>query len=76
MNYTITTTLESSIYNFLDNQAKTTKKTKKSIIEDALKMYQKYNLKNKIEAGLAERYNEYKEINNDFVDIQFNSLRS
>jgi predicted transcriptional regulator len=50
MNHTITTTLDYSIYNFLEEQAKSTKKTKKSIIEEALKMYQKHNLKNEIEA--------------------------
>lgn len=34
-----------------------------------------YKLKNKIEEWLAERYGEYKDINNDFVDVQFNSIK-
>ena len=76
MNHTITTTLEHSIYCFLEEQTKNTKRTKKSVIEDALKMYQKYNLKKQIEAWLDERYNEYKEINNDFIENQINSIKN
>lgn len=75
MNHTITTSLESSIYTFLEQQSKTTKKTKKSIIEEALKLYQKYQLKSQIEAGLKERFDEYKEVNSDFSDTQFNSIK-
>jgi hypothetical protein len=75
MNHTITTNLEHSIYIFLEQQSKSTKKTKKSIIEDALKLYQKYQLKAQIESGLKERYNEYKNFNNEFLDAQFNSIR-
>ena len=42
--------MEKEVYLFLEEQAKTTKKTKKSIIEDALKLYQKHQLKAQIEA--------------------------
>ncbi|NDK08310.1 hypothetical protein EOM39_03610 [Candidatus Gracilibacteria bacterium] len=75
MNHTITTNLEYGVYNFLEQQAKATKKTKKSIIEDALKLYQKYQLKAQIESGLNERYDEYKDLNNDFFETQINSLK-
>ncbi len=75
MNYTITTNLDYSVYNFLDQQAKTTKKTKKSIIEEALKMYQKYKLKDQIESWLSERYDEYKSLNNEFLETQINSIK-
>ncbi len=75
MNYTITTNLNSSSYLFLDEQAKKTKKTKKSIIEEALKLYQKYQLKSQIEAGLSERYDEYKSLNNEFLETQFSSIK-
>ena len=67
--------MQNTIFSNENYTENTIEKIKKSIIEDALKMYQKYNLKNKIEAGLAERYDEYKEINNDFPDIQFNSIK-
>jgi predicted transcriptional regulator len=49
MSYTITTNLDDSVYNFLAQQAFTTKKTKKFIIEEALKIYQKQELKKQIE---------------------------
>lgn len=75
MNHTITTNLESSLYTFLEQQSKSTKKTKKSIIEEALKLYQKYQLKSQIEAGLKERYDEYKEINSNFSETQFISIK-
>jgi predicted transcriptional regulator len=48
MNYTITTNLESEVYNFLTKWANSTKQTKKSVIEDALKMYQKQKLKEQV----------------------------
>jgi len=75
MNHTITTNLEYGVYSFLEQQAKTTKKTKKSIIEDALKLYQKYQLKAQIESWLNERYDEYKNLNNDFLETQINSIK-
>jgi phage anti-repressor protein len=75
MNHTITTNLEYWVYNFLEQQAKATKKTKKSIIEDALKLYQKYQLKAQIESWLNERYDEYKDLNNDFLETQINSIK-
>lgn len=75
MNYTITTTIEQSIYLFLQEQAKNTKKSKKHIIEEALKLYQKNQLKAEIEAWLDERLEEYKTINNEFSQIQLNSIK-
>lgn len=75
MGHTITTNLDYSLYRFLEEQSRESKKTKKSIIEEALKLYQKYQLKSQIEAGLSERYNEYKEINNDFLEVQLNSIK-
>ena len=75
MSHTITTNLEYWIYNFLNKQSKQTKKTKKSIIEEALKLYQKLELKAQIEAWLNERFKEYKDINWDFFDTQINSLK-
>lgn len=75
MNYTITTNLDSWVYLFLDEQAKKTKKTKKSIIEEALKLYQKYQLKSQIEAGLSQRYDEYKSLNGEFLETQFSSIK-
>ncbi len=75
MNHTLTTTLDFWIYSFLDQEAKKTKQTKKSIIEDALKMYQKYKLKEQILSWLDSRYEEYKNLNNEFKDIQFTSIK-
>ncbi|MDR2411403.1 MAG: hypothetical protein LBD88_02200 [Candidatus Peribacteria bacterium] len=74
MNYTITTNLDCSAYNFLVEQASTTKKTKKSIIEEALKIYQKQELKKQIEKGLEERYKEQKTLNAEYSETQFKSL--
>lgn len=76
MNYTITTNLEASVYDFLSEQSKKTKQTKKSIIEKALKMYKKYQLKAQIEAWLEERYGEYKELNKEFINAQINSIKT
>lgn len=75
MNHTITTSLNHWIYNYLEEQARITKKTKKSIIEEALKLYQKYQLKAQIESWLNERYDEYKDLNNDFFETQINSIK-
>lgn len=76
MNYTLTTTLSWKFYNFLNQQSTLNKTTKKAIIEEALGIYQKQKLKEQIEKWLDNRYSEYKEINNDFANIQFNSLKS
>ncbi len=75
MNYTITTNLDYSSYIFLQEQSKKTKQTKKSIIEEALKMYEKNKLKEQIEAWLTERYQEYKDLNNELLENQINSLK-
>ncbi|NVP17420.1 hypothetical protein HUU51_01755 [Candidatus Gracilibacteria bacterium] len=75
MNHTITTTMEHSIYTFLDEQSKVLKKPKKYIIEEALKLYQKNQLKAQIEVGLDERYGEFKTINKDFSEVQLNSIK-
>lgn len=75
MNHTITTTMEHSIYTFLDEQSKVLKKPKKYIIEEALKLYQKNQLKAQIEVWLDERYWEFKTINKDFSEVQLNSIK-
>ncbi len=75
MNYTITTNLDYSSYIFLQEQSKKTKQTKKSIIEEALKMYEKNKLKEQIEAWLTERYQEYKDLNNELLENQISSLK-
>ena len=75
MNYTITTNLDYSSYLFLQEQSKKTKQTKKSIIEEALKMYEKNQLKKQIEAWLTERYQEYKDLNNELLENQISSLK-
>ena len=75
MNYTITTNLDYSSYLFLQEQSKKTKQTKKSIIEEALKMYEKNQLKKQIETWLTERCQEYKDLNNELWENQINSLK-
>ena len=75
MNYTVTTNLDYSSYLFLQEQSKKTKQTKKSIIEEALKMYEKNKLKEQIEAWLTERYQEYKDLNNELLENQISSLK-
>lgn len=75
MNHTITTTMEHSIYTFLDEQSKVLKKPKKYIIEEALRLYQKNQLKAQIEVWLDERYWEFKTINKDFSEVQLNSIK-
>ena len=75
MNYTLTTTLSSSIYKFLNKEAKSKKTTKKSIIEEALSLYRKIKLEHDIKKWLSERYSEYHDINSDFHEIQTNSIK-
>ena len=41
----------------------------------SLKLYQKQQLKAEIIAWLEERYDEYKKLNNEFWEVQFNSLK-
>lgn len=65
MNHTITTTLNHQVYTFLEQQAQTSKKTKKSIIEEALKLYQKYE---------SELNNNYSEIDDEEWVWTFNKI--
>lgn len=75
MNYTITTNLWEQTYNFLISESKKRKTTKKAILEEALRNYEKNLLTQQIEEWLKERYNEYKTLNNEFSESQFNSLK-
>lgn len=75
MNYTLTTNLSPDTYKFLDEESKNSWRTKKAILEDALKIYEKMIMAAQIEQGLRDRYAEYKEINNEFTEVQFNSIR-
>lgn len=76
MNYTITTTLWQASYDFLQQEAKRRKTTKKNILEESLKIYEKIIMAEQIREWLAERYWEYKELSTDFSNVQFNSIIS
>ncbi len=75
MNNTITTTLSQKYYKFLDDESKKNNISKKEILETALELYQKQLLESQIKQWLSERYDEYHSLNNDFDDVQFNSIR-
>ena len=75
MKHTITTTLSPYIYNFLVTEANRRKDTKKSIIEKALKEYQKKQLQKQIKEGLSLRNKEYQEIQEDFHLAQLASVK-
>ena len=74
MNHTLTTTLSSWIYKFLNEEAKKNKTTKKSVIEKALSLYQKIKLKHEVEKWLSERYQEYSDVNSELLSIQSSSI--
>ena len=76
MNHTITTTLESKIYNFLNYESKDKNVTKKSIIEDALEDYMQKQLENDVKNGFQDRYEEYRDINSDLINAQVCSLKN
>ena len=72
---TITTNLSMDSYKFLEEVANSTKKTKRQILEEALKLYKKHYLEQQIKKGFESRYEEYKSNMNDFKDLQFQSLK-
>jgi len=48
MSQVITTTLSEQVYVFLNNESKKYKRTKKSIIEEAINLYKKIKLENEV----------------------------
>lgn len=62
MNIVLTTTLSQPIYQFLNEQATTKKTTKKNILEEALRLYQKQQLEIQIKEGFKDRKKEYQQI--------------
>ena len=72
---TITTNLSPDVYKFLNDVSSSTKKTKRQILEEALRLYKKYYLEEQIKKGFESRYEEYKSNANDFEDLQFQSLK-
>lgn len=75
MNHTITTTLWSKYFTFLNKEAKEKKITKKFIIEKWLEYYKKHELEQKVKLGFESRKEEYSNINLYFSEIQFNSIK-
>ncbi len=75
MNHTITTTLWSYYFSFLDKEAKEKKITKKSIIEKWLEYYKKYELEKQVQKWFESRKKEYSEINSNFRELQFKSIK-
>ena len=75
MNHTITTTLWEKFFNFLNEESKSKKITKKAIIEKWLEYYKKQELKKQVKEWFQKRLWEYKNINSEFSNIQFNSIK-
>lgn len=75
MNYTITTTISAPFYHFLEQERLAKKTSKKSIIEEGLRLYKREKLRHSIQKGLKERNAEYQAIANDFADAQAISLQ-
>lgn len=72
---TITTNLSPEVYKFLNEVSSSTKKTKRQILEEALRLYKKHYLEEQIKKGFEERKQEYEKNIKDFEDLQFQSLR-
>lgn len=72
--YTITSNLSRNLYDFLSLQSKKHKTTKRDIIEQALQLYQKHQLKQDVQNGLKERFSEYKSLNNEIHNAQRQSI--
>lgn len=70
MNLPITTTLSENMFHFLKKEAKQQKTSCKSIIETALKEYQKQKLKKEVEKDLKLRQEEYVKIQKNFSKAQ------
>lgn len=66
--------MEEQVYNFLVKQATEQKTTKKAVIQEALKQYEKTELKRKIVEWLKERSEEYQDITQEFREAQCISL--
>ena len=75
MKHVITTTLSPYIHKFLISEASRKKTTKKSVIEQALKEYQKRQLQKQITEGLKARNKEYQEMQEDFHLAQLKSIK-
>ncbi len=75
MTHTLTTTLSPYLYDFLQRESKNRKVTKKTILEESLKLYEKKLLIEQVKEWLSERNEEYQKMNDEFSDIQFNSLK-
>ncbi|HMT01643.1 MAG TPA: hypothetical protein PKD96_00715 [Candidatus Absconditabacterales bacterium] len=75
MNIVLTTTLSQPIYQFLNEQATTKKTTKKNILEEALRLYQKQQLEIQIKEGFKDRKKEYQQIAKEGRNAQFKSFR-
>jgi len=75
MNHTLTTTLSEWVFKFLREEAKRKKVTQKSIIEKWLEYYKKFDLEKQVKDWFKNRELEYKNISNDFKDLQFNSIK-
>jgi len=71
----ISISLSFSDLNLLDNFSKKERLPRSKLVSNALDFYIKNKLKTEIQKWLQERYSEYKQINSDFADIQFNSLK-
>ncbi len=74
MSQVITTTLSEQVYVFLNNESKKYKRTKKSIIEEAINLYKKIKLENEVKKWLEERYGEYGDISNESFSVQCESV--
>jgi len=59
----------------LNKESKEKNITKKSIIEKRLEYYKKHELERQVEKGFKSRKEEYKNINSDFRELQFNSIK-
>ncbi len=75
MNHPITTTLSANVYHFLQEEAKKLKTSRKKVIEQALKEYQKQKLSEQVKTGLQERKEEYADLQTEFRKAQINSIK-
>lgn len=70
MKNTFTTTLDSTLFRFLSEEASRQETPRNRVLEEALKMYRKAKLKKEVEEGLKERQKEYKKTSSEFLAAQ------
>lgn len=74
MTHSFTTTFPSNIYTFLITESKKRGLSRNKIIQEALKLYKREQLRQKIKSGLITRQVEMKELAAETREAQVNTI--